>query len=52
MKRGLLERLKKKGTADPDLLVKQSAKGMIFKKLHDRARGMIKSMFECADHPL
>ena len=52
LKRGLLERLKKRGTADPDLFVKYSAKGKRFKKLHDRAREMIKLLFEGTDRPL
>ena len=43
LNRGLLERLKKRGRADPDLFVKLSAKGKRFKKIHDRAREMIKS---------
>ena len=44
LKRGLLERLKKRGTADPNLFVKESAKGKRFKKFHDRAREMIESL--------
>ena len=52
LKRGLLKRLKKRGTAYPDLFVKKSVKGKRFKNFHDRAIEMIESLLKSTDHPL